>query len=94
MPEKSERTKSLFRKSIQKVSASGDISKQVTFDLSPWTFEAEDGSGSKSGLTLQITVAKFMGKTAGRKFINIDPTDKEVREAIREVFAVVDKQKK
>ena len=79
--------KSVYKKVIPEVLDSGELKRQTTIDLSPWEM------GDKTGFTCQIRVIK-LGNKPRTSFINIDPFNKEVREALTEMYKQADKLKR
>ena len=89
-------SKPIYKKAIDVRTKTGDLKKQVTFILSPWSFEAdsEKGTPAFSGYTCKIGVLKLLGDKPSNNFIHIDPADDEVRNALKEMYASFDKLQK
>lgn len=84
---------SVFNAVIDKESNSGDVLKRTIIDLSPYdTSQMEgykEGDAVYTGYTCQIRVQKLVGK-GSRAFVNIDPSDKQIRKALSDMYAKFD----
>ena len=88
-----ERKKSAYRKVIVETTQSGDLKKQTTIDLSPWEFDSSDGGKAVSGFTCQIRVLK-LGNKPKTSYVNFDPFNREIREALLDMYKQADKLKR
>lgn len=85
--------KSVYRKVVdEKSQGSDNLKRQTTIDLSPWKFDEdkEKGIPARSGYTCQIRVLK-LGNKPKTSFININPFDRAVRQALKEMYEQADK---
>ncbi len=85
-------SESIFHKVIEKRSKSGDFQGQVIVDLSPWAVTNEKTGEKAHGHTLRIRVDKmpYGERKGGSSFVNINPSDKDVRQAILDAFEKFD----
>jgi hypothetical protein len=92
--ENKETQNSLFKETIQENDKSGELKVQVTIDLSEYDTSTMDGykAGSKvyRGYTCKIATLK-PNKAHPRSRVDIDPSNKEVRKAILDMYATYDK---
>lgn len=88
--------KSTFKKVIDEKNTSGDLKRQYAIELSPWHFDADPEKGTKamSGFTCRIGVLKLGGTKPSNNFVHIDPANKELRQALTEMYAEYDKVSK
>lgn len=84
------KTKSVFRKVIEEKQSDGSLKKQYTIDLQPWEFTPENSTQTYKGFTTRLDVLKLSGDSPSNKFINIDPSNKELREAIGQMYKAYD----
>lgn len=87
--------KPVFRKVISEETLGGDIKKQITVDLSKWAFDEDESTGQKasSGYTCQIKVLK-LGNKPKNSYINFNPFNKDIREAIGLMYKEADRLEK
>lgn len=86
------KVESLFNRKIQITSKRGDLKGVFSIDISPWEFKQNDGSVN-SGFTARLGMAKLpSGDSKGSNaFINIDPSNQDIRSAISEMYKEFDK---
>lgn len=86
---------SIYRKVLSENMKSGDIKRQIIVDLSPWEIKADESTNqpAMSGYTCQLKVVRF-GFKPKTSYINFDPLNKDIREALAEMYAEADKLKK
>jgi len=86
--------KAVFRKVIDQKDGLGGIKKQVSLVVSSYDTSQMEGykAGSKvyTGYTCQIKVSKF-GNKPSVSYVNIDPQDKDIEEALKLMYAEVHK---
>ena len=85
-----DKKESAYRKVVVETTRSGDIKKQTTIDLSPWEFESDGDKKAVSGYTCQIRVLK-LGNKPKTSYVNIDPFNREIRDALMEMYKQADK---
>ena len=82
----------IFQKVVDVKSAGGNLKRQYSLLVTPWSFEAdaEKNTPAVSGHTCKISVMK-LGLKPSNSFINIDPADKNLRDALAEMYKEYDK---
>lgn len=85
--EKKQKVPPIFSKRVELRNDKGNLQGEFSFDLSPWEF------GGKKGYTIQLRLAKlpFGDRKGSNTFINIDPSNADVRKALKECYEAYDK---
>lgn len=77
--------KSIYHKSIEKRSSAGNLTGIFVVDVSPWSMTVKETGKLLAGHTMLISVQK-LGQNPKLSRINIDPANKELKEALLEAY--------
>ena len=89
--------KSIFQRTVSVADASGDLKAQFSLDLTPWDmsemegYTPREGVVPKKGHSCKISTLK-PNKKYPKSRIDIDPSNKEFRDALRDMYKAYDEE--